>query len=82
MKSAKKFIRSVVYYGESSEHYADTRIKIHKNVKRKKSMTFLRDPDSVELAIKKALFQTLTWLRCCEQNIQNLVLEETKTTMF
>ena len=38
MQSAKEFIRSVVYAGESSENYVDTRVRIYKNLKRKTSM--------------------------------------------
>ena len=31
MKSTKEFIRSVVYTGESSEPYVDTRVRNYKN---------------------------------------------------
>ena len=34
MKSAKQFIRSVVYAGKPSETYVDTKIPISKNLKR------------------------------------------------
>ena len=76
MKSAEEFMRSVVYASESSENYLHTRVRIYKNLKRKTSMTLPPDPDSVELAIKRAHLQTFIWLSCCEQNIQNLDLEE------
>ena len=72
MKSAKEFIRSVVYAGESSENYVDTRVRIYKNLKRKTFMAIPLDPHSVELAIKRAHLQTFTCLCCCEQNIQTL----------
>ena len=68
MKSAKEFIRSVIYAGESSENYVDTRVRIYKNLKRKASMAIPPDLDSVEPAFKKAHLRTFTWLRCCEQN--------------
>ena len=45
MQSAKEFIRSVVYAGESSENYVDTRVRIYKNLKRKTSMAIPPDPD-------------------------------------
>ena len=38
MKSAKEFIRSVVYVAESSENYVDRRFRTYKNLKRKTSM--------------------------------------------
>ena len=76
MKSAEEFMHSVVYASESSENYLDTRVTISKNLKRKTSVTLPPDPDSVELAIKRTHLQTFTWLSCCEQNIQNLGLEE------
>ena len=66
MKSAKEFMRSVVYAGESSENDLDTKVRIYKNLKRKTSMTIPPDPHSVELAIKRARLQTFTWLSCCE----------------
>ena len=44
-KSAKEFIHSVVYAGESSENYVDTRVRIYKNLKRKTSMAIPSDPD-------------------------------------
>ena len=76
MKSTKNFIRSVVYAAESSKNYVDTRIKIYKNLKRKKSMAIPPDPDSVELAIKTAHLQTFTWLPCSDKIIQTLNPEE------
>ena len=76
MESAKELIRLVVYAGESSESYADTRVRIYKNLKRKTSMTIPPDPDSGEFAIKWARFQKFTWLRCCEENVQALDPEE------
>ena len=76
MKSAKEFIRSVVYAGESLENYVDTRVRIYRNLRRKTSMAIPRDPDSMELAIKRAQLQTFIWLRCCEQNVQTLDPEE------
>ena len=76
MKSTKEFIRSVVYAAESSKNHVDTRIRIYKNLKRKKSMAIPPDPDSVELAIKRAHLQTLTWLPCSDKNIQTLNPEE------
>ena len=76
MQSAKEFIRSVVYAGEPSENYVDTRVRIYKNLKRKTSMAIPPDPDSVELAIKRAHLQTFTWLRCGDQNVQTLDPEE------
>ena len=76
MKSAKDFLRSVVYAGESSENYLGTRVRIYKNLKRKTPMAITPGPDSEELAIKRAHLRTFTWLSCCEQNIQNLDLEE------
>ena len=45
MQSAKEFIRSVVYGGEPSENYVDTRVRIYKNLKRKTSMAIPPDPD-------------------------------------
>ena len=39
-------------------------------------MTITPDPNSDELAMKRAHLQIFTWLSCCKQNIQNLVLEE------
>ena len=39
-------------------------------------MAIPRDPDSVELVIKRAHLQTFTWLRCCEQNVQALDLKQ------
>ena len=76
MKSAKDFIRSVVYAGESSENQLDTRVRIYKNLKRKTPMAIPPGPDSEELAIKRAHLRKFTWLRCCEQIILNLDLEE------
>ena len=76
MKSAKEFIRSVVYVAESSENYVDRRVRTYKNLKRKTSMAIPPDKDSVELAIKRAHLQTSTWLSCCEQNVQTLDPEE------
>ena len=76
MESAKEFIRLVVYAGESSESYVDTRVRIYKNLKRKTPITIPPDPDSVECAIKWAHFQKFTWLRCCEENVQALDPEE------
>ena len=76
MKSAKEFIRSVFYAGESLENCLDTRVWIYKSLKRKTSMTIPPDPDSEELAIKRAHLQIFAWLSCCKQNIQNLDLEE------
>ena len=35
-------------------------------------MAISPDPDWVELATKRKNLQTFTWLRCYEQNIQNL----------
>ena len=76
MKSAKEFIHSVVYAGESVENYLDTGVRIYKKLKRKTSMTIPPDLDSLELAIKRAPLRTFTCLSCCKQNIQNLDLEE------
>ena len=76
MKSAKEFIRSVVYVAESSENYVDRRFRTYKNLKRKTSMAIPPDKDSLELAIKRAHLQTSTWLSCCEQNVQTLDPEE------
>ena len=76
MKSTKEFIRSVVCAAESSKNYVDTMIRIYKNLKRKKSMAIPPDPDSVELAIKRAHLQTFTWLHCSKQDIQTLDSEE------
>ena len=39
-------------------------------------MAIPSDPDSLELAIKTVHLQTSTWLRCCNQSIQNLVPEK------
>ena len=72
-KSAKEFIWSVVYAGESSKNYADTRPRTYINLKRKTFMVIPSDPDSGELAIKKVHLQTFTWLRCCEQNVEILI---------
>ena len=55
MKSAQEFIRSAVYAGKSPENYVDTRVRIYKNLKIKTSMVIPPDPDSVGLAIKKAI---------------------------
>ena len=60
VKSAKEFIGSVFYAGESSENYVDTRVRTYKNLKRKTSMAIPPDSDSVELAIKRAHLQTST----------------------
>ena len=76
MKSAKEFIRSVVYVAESSENYVDRRFRTYKNLKRKTSMAIPPDKDSLELDIKRAHLQTSTWLSCCEQNVQTLDPEE------
>ena len=59
----------MVYAGESSENYLDTRVRIYKNLKRRTSMTIPSDPDSEELAIKKGHLQIFTCLSCCNQNI-------------
>ena len=74
MKSAKEFVRAVVYTGESSENYIDARVRIYKNLNRKASLAI--PSDSVELAIKREHLQTFTCLCCCEQNIQILDPEE------
>ena len=74
MKSAKEFVRAVVYTGESSENYIDARVRIYKNLNRKTSLAI--PSDSVELAIKREHLQTFTCLCCCEQNIQILDPEE------
>ena len=76
MKSAKEFVCSFAYAGESSDNYLDTRVRIYKSLKRKISMTILPDPDSEKLAIKSVHLQTFTCLSCCKQNIQNLDLEQ------
>ena len=55
MQSAQEFIRSAVNAGKSPENYVDTRVRIYKNLKIKTSMVIPPDPDSVELAIKKAI---------------------------
>ena len=54
MKSAKEFIHSVVYAGESFENYLNTRVWIYKSLKRKTSKIIPPDPDSEELVIKRA----------------------------
>ena len=38
MKSAKEFIGSVVYAGESSETYVDTRVRNYKSLKKEKHL--------------------------------------------
>ena len=75
LNSAKEFTCSVVYASEFSENYVDTRIRIYKNLK-KTSTAISPDPDSVELAIKRAHLQTFKWLRCCEQSVQTFDPEE------
>ena len=59
MRSAKEFIRAVVYASESSENYIDARVRIYKNLNRKSSLAIPSDLDSVELAIKREHLQTL-----------------------
>ena len=76
MKSAKEFIQSVVYAGESFENYLNTRVWIYKSLKRKTSKIIPPDLDSEELVIKRAHLQIFAWLSCYKQNIQNLDLEE------
>ena len=70
MKSAQEFIRSDVYVGKSPENYVDTRVRIYKNLKIKTSMAIPPDPDSVEVAIKKAIanIYMVTLLRAKRSN--------------
>lgn len=50
----------------------DTRIQMYQNLKNKSSMPLPRDPDSVVQVIKRAHFQTFTWIRCCERIVDHL----------
>ena len=45
IKSAEKFIRSVVYAGEHLENFVDTKTRIYKNLKRKLSMVVPPESD-------------------------------------
>ena len=61
MKSAKEFLRSVVYTSKPSKNYLDARLRIYKNLKRKTSKAISPDPDLVDFAIKRAHLRTFTW---------------------
>ena len=72
ISDVKEFIRSVLYAGQPSERYIDTRIRLYRNLKVKSSLPLPPDGFSVIQVIKRAHHQIYYWLRCCDMQFDRL----------
>ena len=72
----KEFIRAVVYNGNKSEEYVQTKVRLFQNLSSKTSQPTSPDPNSVEQCIKRAHLQTYYWVNCADSIIQPLLVEE------
>lgn len=75
IENIKEFIKTVLYSGMGNGTYIEMRIRLHKSLKQKSSLSIPPDPDSVVQAIKRVHYQTTKWFQCTSQNIVSVPFE-------
>ena len=74
--SVKSFVQRVIYNGEESETYLQTRLRLYKSSTKKSSRGIPPNEDSLIQAILRVQLQMFYWIRCNLPNTPRLNLEE------
>ena len=68
----KKFVQTVMYSGQTSETYVNTRIRLYQQQTQNTSLNLPPDPSSLLQALKRSQLQVYIWKRRGEINIEDV----------